>query len=138
MDELADKGFARRLGVSNFSVELMKEAQGRLDHAKIAASQIEYNLIERSAEKDIIPFCQKNGIKVIAYRPLARGGLANSQNKVLEALAEKYHKTPAQIALNWITSKDIAAIPKAGSIAHLRENYGALEWRMSEEDYIAL
>lgn len=138
MEYLADEGLARYIGVSNFSVELLKEAQNRLDHAKIAANQIEYNLIERSAEKDIIPYCQKNGIKVIAYRPLARGGLAGSENKTLEALAQKYNKTPAQIALNWIIFKDIVAIPKAGSIAHLKENYGALGWSLEAEDVIAL
>ena len=138
MEELADKGFARNIGVSNFSVELLKEAQSHLKRAKIAANQIEYNLIERSAEKDVIPYCKENGIKVIAYRPLARGNIASSQNKALEALAQKYNKTPAQIALNWITSKEIVAIPKAGSIAHLRENCGALGWKMSEADYIAL
>ena len=138
MEELADKGFARNIGVSNFSVELLKEAQSHLKRAKIAANQVEYNLIERSAEKDVIPYCKENGIKVIAYRPLARGNIASSQNKALEALAQKYNKTPAQIALNWITSKEIVAIPKAGSIAHLRENCGALGWKMNEADYIAL
>jgi len=138
MERLADEGLARDIGVSNFSVELLKEAQSHLKHAKIAANQIEYSLIERSAEKDVIPYCKENGIKVIAYRPLARGNIASSQNKALEALAQKYNKTPAQIALNWITSKEIVAIPKAGSIAHLRENCGALGWKMSEADYIAL
>ena len=138
MERLADEGLARDIGVSNFSVELLKEAQSHLKHAKIAANQIEYSLIERSAEKDVIPYCKENGIKVIAYRPLARGNIASSQNKALEALAQKYNKTPAQIALNWITSKEIVAIPKAGSIEHLRENYGALGWKMNEADYIAL
>lgn len=138
MEHLSDEGLAHYIGVSNFSVELLKEAQSHLDRAKIAANQIEYNLIERSAEKYIIPYCQKNGIKVIAYRPLARGGLAGSQNEAIEALAKKYGKTTAQVALNWIISKEIVAIPKAGSIAHLRENYGALGWSLDAYDRIAL
>lgn len=138
MEHLADEGLARNIGVSNFSVELLKEAQSHLNHSKIAANQIEYSFVERSAEKDIIPYCRANGLKVIAYRPLARGILAESQNKKLAELAEKYDKTPAQVALNWIISQDIAVIPKAGSIAHLQENLGALGWKLDENDLIAL
>ena len=138
MERLAGEGLARNIGVSNFSVELLKEAQSHLKRVKIAANQIEYSLTERSAEKEIIPYCQKNGIKVVAYRPLARGSLAGSQNKALETLALKYNKTPVQVALNWIISKGIVVIPKSGSVAHLRENQGALGWSLDEADRIAL
>jgi len=141
MDYLVEKKLARFIGVSNFSVEQIKEAQ-RHSKNKIVANQIEYNLLTRNRgqftndmELKIIPYCQKNGIMVIAYRPLAKGELAKPGIKLLDELAEKYGKTQAQVVLNWLISKpNIVAIPKAVKIEHIRENLGAIGWRLSEED----
>jgi len=134
MEKLIDGGLAKNIGVSNFSVDLIKEAQKYLNHAKISANQIEYHLIERSAEKDIIPYCKDNDIKIIAYRPLRRGDIANGKYQKLQLLAEKYKKTPTQIALNWLISQNIVAIPKAMSKTHLAENIGALGWNLKQDD----
>jgi diketogulonate reductase-like aldo/keto reductase len=71
---------------------------------------------------------------VIAWRPLALGKLAKLQ--ILDDLSHKYHKTPSQIALNWLISKKgVVAIPKSSSIAHIQENLGSLGWHMSQADY---
>lgn len=134
MEMLKDNGLVKEIGVSNFSVPLMGEAQSHLSRAKLFANEIEYNLAVRDAEKEVIPFCKKQGINVIAYRPLAKGSLLVGQNALLRSLASKYKKTPAQIALNWIIGKGISAIPKAGSREHLKENFGALGWHLSPED----
>lgn len=138
MEYLADKGLAHHIGVSNFSVALMKEAQKYLEHTKLAANEVEYNLIERSVEQDIIPYCRANNIQVIAYRPLAKGKLAEEHNELLRNLAKKYDKTPVQVALNWTMSKGIVAIPRASSVEHLKENYGALGWSLDAEDIESL
>lgn len=138
MEFLVDEGLVRSVGVSNFSTRLIKEAQKYLNHTKLAANQIEYNLIERSAEKDTISHCQANDIKVIAHRPLAKGKLAAEQSELLKNLAQKYNKTPIQVALNWLISQDIVAIPKAGSVEHLKENYGALGWKFYDDDMALL
>lgn len=136
LETLKERGVIRHIGVSNFSVSLMEEAQSYLKSAPLEANEIEYNLAVRGAEKDVIPYCRKNDIRVIAYRPLGKGALARtdfaSQN--LRGLAEKYHKTSAQVALNWIIRQGITAIPKAGSREHLLENWGALGWELTEED----
>lgn len=141
MDNLLEKEVIRFIGVSNFSVEQMKEAE-KYSKNKIVANQIEYNLLTRNQgeyindmESKIIPYCQKNDIIIIAYRPLAKGKLANSGMKLLDEIAEKYGKTPAQIALNWLISKpNIVTIPKAVKFEHLNENLGAINWRLSKED----
>ncbi len=134
MEKLVDDGLVKHIGVSNFSVHLMQEAQKYLDHTKISANQIEYNFINRSAEQDIIPFCKNYSIKVIAYRPLATGEIVNSDNQTLRSLALKYKKTPTQISLNWLISQNIVAIPKATSKTHMEENLGALGWKIEQGD----
>jgi diketogulonate reductase-like aldo/keto reductase len=141
MDYVADNKLARFIGVSNFSAEEIKEAR-QYARNRIVANQIEYNLLVRNMgehtrdmESKIIPYCQKNGIVIIAYRPLANGELAKPGITLLDELAEKYGKTQAQIALNWLISKpNLVAIPKAATVEHIKENLGAIGWKLSEED----
>ena len=134
MEYLYSKKMIRAIGVSNFSSALMKEAQGYLTSAKLAANQIEYNLKERAAEKEIIPYAKDNDVHIIAYRPFARGILTEAGNTVVEMLAKKYNKTQNQITLNWLTTQNMTAIPKSSSHEHIKENAGALGWRLSKED----
>ncbi len=136
--KLVKEGLEREIGVSNFDVSLMREAQTHLSRARLFANEIEYNLAARAAEKEVIPYCRAQGIRVIAYRPLAKGAIPNTANALLAELAERYGKTPAQVALNWIMEQGITAIPKAGTREHIRENAGALGWRLSMEDMTLL
>ena len=141
MDCLVENKLTRFIDVSNFSVEQIEEAQKHAKN-KIVANQIEYNLLTRNRgqftndmESEIIPYCQKNGVIVIAYRPLTKGELAKPEIKLLDELAEKYGRTQAQIALNWLISKpNIVTIPKAVRVEHIKENLGAIGWRLNEED----
>jgi len=130
------------IGVSNFSVEQIKEAQDSSQN-KIVANQIEYSLLVRNEgneyinnmESEVIPYCQENDIMVIAYRPLARGKLTRPSFKILDELAKKYNKNQAQIAINWLISKKkVITIPKSSKIEHLKENLGAVGWKLKPED----
>ena len=138
MEELVKQGLVKNIGVSNFSVPLLEEAMRYLKNTPIVANEIEYNLSNQSANKDVVHFCKNNNIKIIAYRPLARGSLNTASTNLVAELAKKYQKTPGQIALNWLISQDMVAIPKATSKIHLEENWGALGWKMEEEDIVAL
>ncbi|MCD4760461.1 aldo/keto reductase [bacterium] len=141
MDYLVETGKTKLIGVSNFSVRQLKEAQ-KYSKNKIVANQIEYNLIIRNEgqftdkmESEIIPYCQKNDILVIAYRPLAKGKLLSNKYPLLDELSKKYSKTKAQIAINWLISKKgIITIPKASGLAHIQDNVGSIGWKMDEED----
>lgn len=141
MDFLAEQKLIRCMGVSNFSVEQIKEAQ-KYTKNKIVANQIEYNLLVRdkgrvteNMESKIIPYCQENNILIIAWRPLARGKLAKPGFKILDELADKYHKTQAQIAIHWLISKKgIVAVSKSTKVEHLEKNLGALGWKLRQED----
>ncbi|MCR4276196.1 MAG: aldo/keto reductase [Candidatus Parcubacteria bacterium] len=134
MEHLVDENLVRAIGVSNFSPQLMEEAQSYLKHTAIIAHEFEYNLLTREAEHEVIPYCRAHDIDLIAYRPFAKGALTQHTNVLLEELAKKYDKTPNQIALNWIISQDIVAIPKSSSEAHIKENADALGWELSPQD----
>lgn len=144
MDELVDKGMVRAIGVSNFNIAQLREA---MEEARqpIDVNQIEYNLLTRNAgkfnvdmETSIIPFCEENGINVMAWRPLAKGDI-DGENVVIAYLMEKYDKTAIQIALNWlIHRKNMATIAKATSKHHIEENFQAVNFKMNDEDYRVL
>src|SRR5207245_6674812 len=73
MEELVELGKIRFIGVSNFSVAEFKRAQASLSKYKIVSNQVRYSLVERSIESELLHYCQKNRITVIAYSPLAKG-----------------------------------------------------------------
>jgi diketogulonate reductase-like aldo/keto reductase len=135
MGELLDKGKIKFVGVSNFSVDETRDAQKSLSRGKIVSNQVEYNLSDRSIEQDLLPYCQKEGITILAYSPLARGLSVRARSSLLDEIASKYKKTRAQVILNWITSHDgVITIPKSDSVDHTKENCGASGWRLSEDD----
>ena len=139
MEHLVDEGMVRFIGVSNFSVKLLIEAQECLSKYRIVSNQVEYNLVYRGTERDLLPFAETEQITIIAYSPFATGHLfaySGREREILEQLARKYNKTFAQICLNWlIAKKPVIAIPKAIDIRHLRENADAGGWRMEPEGY---
>jgi diketogulonate reductase-like aldo/keto reductase len=137
MEELVAAGKVRFIGVSNFSVRDLVSAQAALSTQRIAANQVRYSLIERTIEGGLLEYCQKNGITVIAYSPLATG-LGNIRaadpEGVLRRAAEASCKSEAQVALNWcIRHENVIAIPKACSVEHVVENMGASGWKLGAE-----
>ncbi len=134
MEQLVENKKVRAIGVSNFDIPLLMEATNYLKKTTLVANQIEYNLLHQEAGGEIIPFCKKNNIHVMAHRPFAKGALATDTTEKQGELARKYQRTPNQIALNWIMSQHITAIPMSGNHKHLEENAGALGWQMSQED----
>lgn len=141
LDKLVEDGLVKNIGVSNFSVEELKEAQ-HYSRNKIVANQIEYSLLTRNVgkyknkdmESETVPYCQENDILIVAERPVERGAVLG-QNPLMEEVSKKYGKTYAQIAINWLVSqKNVVVIPKAEKAEHQKENLGGVGWRMDEED----
>ena len=142
MEELVDAGKVRYIGVSNFSVREMKEAQAALSRARIVSNQVEFSLTERSIEPEVMPYCQANGITVIAYSPLARG-LGNLERgagaRALADVAGRNGRTVAQVALNWCLHHErVMVIPKTNASMRVEENCGASGWSLSDEDIATL
>ncbi|KKQ65298.1 MAG: hypothetical protein US86_C0012G0013 [Candidatus Daviesbacteria bacterium GW2011_GWA2_38_24] len=135
MDYLVEQGLVKHIGVSNFSVEQIKEAQGNSKNA-IFTDQVEYSLEDLSPEKDILSYCQQNNMFLTAYSPLGRGNLAYpGYNPLLDEIAKKYNKTVVQVALNYLISRDnVIAIPKSGNVDHIKEIVGSVGWQLSQAD----
>jgi len=139
LEHCADEGYTRYIGVSNFPAPLLAEAQAHLRERRLIADQVEYSLRKQKPRTELLPHCREHGVALVAYTPLAKGFLAKKRNKTLDELAEKYGKTRAQVSLNWLISQEnVLAIPKASNTDHLRDNVGALGWRLSEEDWSRL
>ena len=138
MEEMMAKGKVWSIGVSNFSLEQMIEANSVLAKSEIAAAQMNYSLIHRKFEKDIIPYCQQNKIAVLAYYPLGHGILSGPSPR-LEAVCRRNSRTPAQVALNWLVSKPgVFPIPRASRPRHVIEDLGGSDWRLSDGDIAEL
>jgi len=133
MEDLARDGSIRSIGVSNFPLNLVQEAQHCLSNARIEANEVKYNVKSRYPEQDLLPFCRKEGITLIAYTPLEEGSLAG--NSLLGSIGRKYRKSAAQVALNWLICHDnVAVISKAFQSSHLKENSEVMGWRLKQED----
>ena len=133
MERLVQDGLVRYIGVSNFSVSETGEARATLAKNEIASNQVEYALTNRLVETDILPYCVKEKITLMAYSPLAHGHIARH---IPNDILQKYNMTPAQAMLNWVTrNEQVVAIPKAASIKHQEEDASSIAVRFSAADY---
>jgi diketogulonate reductase-like aldo/keto reductase len=133
MEEMVDKGLVRYIGVSNFSLSQTIEANRSLKKYRLASTQMPYHLADRRMEKEILPYCRKEGMALLAYVPLGHGRLASGE--VLTRVGQKYGKTASQVALNWLLSQEnVFPIPRASTKAHVIESLGSVGWRLSDED----
>ena len=134
MEDLVDAGKVRFIGVSNFCLTELKEAQQVMRKQKIVANQVRYNLIDRTIERELLRYCQANHVSIIAYSPLSRDfqRIFDCDSKgVLFKIAKATGKTPAQVAINWCLCKEgVFVIPKGNSIGHVVENCAASGWRL--------
>ena len=134
LEELADEGLIRYIGVSNFDLELLRRSQEAMRKYEIVANEVKYSLRDRWPETSgLLDYMKREGITLMAYTPLEKGSLA--KNPCLAEIGKPYGKTAAQVALNYlIWEENVIAIPKAGRKEHVAENAGAMGWRLSKED----
>jgi len=131
-EALRASGKIRRWGVSNFDTDDMEELGAKADDC--ATNQVLYNLEARAIEFDLLPWCQKRQMPVMAYSPVGQAGRL-LKNKALLEVARRHYSTPAQIALAWALRKPgVIAIPKASNLDHVRENAAAASIRLSADD----
>ncbi len=136
MEKLIVTKKIKHIGVSNFSVEGLKEAQSYCKYP-IVANQVHYNLqCRESAKKGLVDYCEKNDVMLIAYRPTEGGMLLLTQSDVVGDICKKYGKTLAQVAINWlIHQKNVVTMSKMRNPKHLSENLAAIDWTMEESDW---
>ena len=161
MAELFDAGMVEAIGVSNYTLPQTIAANERLKKhgIKLASNQVEYHLLDRHIEADgLVDYCSEEGIKIIAYSPLAMGlltGKYTPQNpprgtrstrfsrdylEKIQPLLKKMvrigndhdGKTAGQVALNWLIQKQVLPIPGAKNAAQASQNTGALGWQLKQ------
>ncbi len=136
-ERLARDGKIRYHGVSNFDQNDMAEWVALKAGETVAADQVLYNLSRRGPEWDLVPWCRERGVAIMAYTPLGQGSMLG--NRALAEIARRRGATPAQIAVAWLLRHDgTIVIPKAARPEHVRENRGALDVVLTEEDLAAL
>jgi len=125
-------GLTRLIGVSNFTIALLKQAQGILGETKIVNNQVELN--PHMQNKTLATYCSSNDISVTCYLPIARGTLGG--DPVLEAIAARHEASVEQIALAFEFAKGYCAIPTSGKAERIKSNFAAT-WISLSADEIA-
>jgi diketogulonate reductase-like aldo/keto reductase len=139
LERCVEEGYTKYIGVSNFSAKLIQDAQKLLKEQYIIADQVEYSLLDQKPRTNLLPYLRNTNRILIANSPLAKGILTKINQKTLMDIAEKYMKTPAQIALNWVASQEnVVAIPKSTNPIHLLEFVDSINWRLKMEDNLFL
>jgi diketogulonate reductase-like aldo/keto reductase len=132
LNKAQDAGLTKALGVSNFNLRQLKKALSLSKHP-IIALQNHYNVNhQHEVDNKMKDFCKKEGITIVAYSPLEGA----TTNRIVVEMAEKYQKTPEQIALNWLISQEnVVTIPKSTDKDHIDENLKAADFEMEEKDH---
>jgi 2,5-diketo-D-gluconate reductase B len=131
---LRERGLLRAVGVSNFTVALLRQAVEQIG-APIACNQVEYHV--GLSQEPVLTYARAYDMAVAAYRPLGGGGLA--EHPVLQTIARKHGASPAQVALKWLLDQDgVAAIPKAARPENQRQNLDALRLVLDDADRTAI
>ncbi|MGI9484067.1 MAG: aldo/keto reductase [Hyphomicrobiales bacterium] len=135
LNEVADAGMTRNIGVSNFTTAMIEVAV-RLSSRPLACNQVEYHpCLNQDA---VLECCRRHGMAMISYCPLFRGGDILAE-PAIEEIAEKHGKTPAQIVLRWhIEQEDVGAIPRSSNPERIRQNLDVSDFSLNDEDMAAI
>lgn len=133
LQELAkvkELGLARHIGVSNFTISQMKQAEGILGRGEVYTNQIELHPFMQN--RKVVDACRDMGIGVTAYMPFAVGKILNDDT--LSDIAKRHQASPAQVVLAWMAAKQIHAIPSSTSKAHIEENAAYNNVKLTADD----
>lgn len=130
LNEVRDKGLAKNLGVSNFTVDQLGQAV-KLSKAPILTNQVEYHpFIDQTP---VLEAAHAIGTSVTAYSPLAQGQVFDSD--ILKEIGEAHGKTPAQVVIRWFTQQPgVITIPRSSSPEHLRQNNDVRDFELTAEE----
>ncbi|HEY5216522.1 MAG TPA: aldo/keto reductase [Pseudolabrys sp.] len=127
--KMKQEGYAKQIGVSNFTVALLDEAD------KVSSEPLVCNQIECHPFLDqdkVIAACRAHGMAVVAYSPIARGSATG--DALLERIGQAHGKSAAQVCLRWLTQQGIAVIPRTSKVERLAENLGNVDFDLSDAE----
>lgn len=126
---LQKEGRIRSIGVSNFHREHLERIIGETGVTP-AVNQIE--LHPAFQQRPLREFHDQHGIKTESWSPLGRGG--SLSGNAIDGIAAKHRKTPAQVVIRWHLQSGLIVIPKTVRLERLKENIGALEFQLDDDD----
>lgn len=150
MEALVDAGKTRTIGLSNFNIA---QIQNVLKSARIQPANLQVEVHVFLQQPELIDFCHKNGITVVAYAPVGAPSYKNilAELKVkpreipsvftdttINDIAKKHSKTPAQVAIRYLLELGVAAIPKSSNPKRIRENIDVFDFQLDQNDLKAL
>jgi len=167
LERLQRAGKIRHIGVSNFAVRDLEEARSALSRTDIVSDQVRYNLLQREVESELLPYCRREGIAILAWSPMGKGVLTGKytagrrpkdpvrseedlfkpQNlraaapvvQLLRRIGRARDRTPAQVSLAWLrTHRGVVPIPGVKRPAQAEENAGAAGWSLTAAEFRAL
>ena len=141
MEKLVTDGMTRFIGVSNFDVPELQDAERSLRHERLACNQVLYHLGDRGIERRLMPYCTERGIAVVGYSPFGHRGFPSPRSaggRVLAEVAGRVERTPRQVVLNFLSRRGAFLIPKSGQPEHVRENAGGAGWDLPPDDDAAI
>lgn len=164
MRDLRRRGVIAEVGVSGYPLARWRAAEAAL-RGRVLSNQVEYSLVRRGPERDLLPYAEQNGRVIIAHSPLAMGLLSGRYHEAepggdraasplfqagylartrhlvqtLREIGEAHAATPAQIALAWVIHHPaVVAIPGASSVGQLEQNVAAADIVLTDAEYGAL
>jgi diketogulonate reductase-like aldo/keto reductase len=134
-EDLRAKKKIRAWGVSNFGVGEMEELFRVPNGDRCATNQVPYNLGDRGIERDLMPWCERHGVTIMAYSPLGGEGTKLLRDPALARIAAARGCSAAAVALAWtIRGGNVIAIPESGSVDHIKENAVALSLTLTPQE----
>ena len=138
-ENLRSAGKIRAWGVSNFKVSDLERLLRIPRGDRCATNQVPYSIADRGIERDVLPWCERHGMPVMAYSPLGGPGTGLLRDPTLARVGAAHGCSAAAVALAWtIRGGHVIAIPESGSIAHVKENAVALALTLTPQELQAL
>lgn len=135
LQDCLEAGLVRAIGVSNWAPRHVEELVAHRDVSVVpAVNQIECHPWQQ--QREIRAYCAERGIVVVAYSPLAQGGRLGDE--VVQRVASRVGRTPAQVVLRWLLQRGLVVIPKSDREVRIVENMGCFGWELGEEDVAAI
>ena len=130
LNQLVREGKVRHLGVSNFTLRSLKQAQ-HLSETPLLTDQVPYSLFDRTYVRNgVLAYCQQNDILLTAYSPVESGRLRN--NRTLQSIAQAHQVTTYQVALAWLAAQSrVIAIPMSLDAQHQSDNLASADIELS-------
>lgn len=131
MEEAVKAGKVRSLGLSNFSIDQVRETVAETD---ILPSVIQVEAHPYYPQSELKEYLETIGARIMSWYPLGHGDASLMNEPVFKELADRYHKTAAQVILRWHIQNELIVIPGSKNPAHIKDNIDLFDFKLTEEE----